>query len=215
MLYALSIGWCISHIFPCLCKSIQFIDIKKWLLLRFYVQSDNAFMLDSKQVCQWVKTNGSSWSAVMCWVGCWRGKMLDSLSIKSQRRHRSQLTSTSAAVCCPFIVLSVSALLSVSGITSATQNPDEFRQSVMDMKSDIKTGRTSPVHSSAGGSCILYLFIYYLEIHSFICNTREILNTSVCNMKSDRHQGNALTGASIKMTTTRYNKCKNPDKSEL
>jgi len=34
-------------------------------------------------------------------------------------------------------------------------------------------------------------------------------------MKSDRHQGNALTGASIKMTNTRYNKCKNPDKSEL
>ena len=34
-------------------------------------------------------------------------------------------------------------------------------------------------------------------------------------MKSDRHQGNALTGASIKMTNTRYNKCKNPDKSDL
>ena len=34
-------------------------------------------------------------------------------------------------------------------------------------------------------------------------------------MKSDRHQGNALTGASIKMTNTRYNECKNPDKSEL
>jgi len=34
-------------------------------------------------------------------------------------------------------------------------------------------------------------------------------------MKSDRYQGNALTGASIKMTNTRYNKCKNPDKSEL
>jgi len=37
----------------------------------------------------------------------------------------------------------------------------------------------------------------------------------VCNMKSERHQGNALTGASIKMTNTRYNKCKNPDKSDL
>jgi len=24
--------------------------------------------------------------------------------------------------------------------------------------------------------------------------------TSICNMKSERHQGNALTGASIKMT---------------
>jgi len=59
-----------------------------------------------------------------------------------------------------------------------------------------------------------YLFIYS-EIHSFICSTREILKTSVCNMKSDRHQGNALTDASIKMTNTRYNKCKNPDKSEL
>jgi len=34
-------------------------------------------------------------------------------------------------------------------------------------------------------------------------------------MKSDRHQGNALTGASIKMTNTRYNKFKRPDKSEL
>ena len=34
-------------------------------------------------------------------------------------------------------------------------------------------------------------------------------------MKSDRHQGNALTGASIKITNTRYNKCKNPDKSDL
>ena len=34
-------------------------------------------------------------------------------------------------------------------------------------------------------------------------------------MKSERHQGNALTGASIKMTNTRYNKCKNPDRSEL
>ena len=34
-------------------------------------------------------------------------------------------------------------------------------------------------------------------------------------MKSDRHQGNALTGASIKMTNTRYDKCKNPGKSEL
>ena len=34
-------------------------------------------------------------------------------------------------------------------------------------------------------------------------------------MKSDRHQGNALAGASIKITNTRYNKCKNPDKSDL
>jgi len=34
-------------------------------------------------------------------------------------------------------------------------------------------------------------------------------------MKSDRQQGNALTGTSIKMTNTRYTKCKNPDKSEL
>jgi len=34
-------------------------------------------------------------------------------------------------------------------------------------------------------------------------------------MKSNRHQGNALTGASIKITNTRYNKCKNPDKSDL
>ena len=42
-----------------------------------------------------------------------------------------------------------------------------------------------------------------------------ILKTSVCNMKSDSHQGNALTGASIKITNTRYNKCKNPDKSDL
>jgi len=56
---------------------------------------------------------------------------------------------------------------------------------------------------------------YHLEIRSFICSTREILNTSVCNMKSGRHQGNALIGASIKTTNTRYNKCKNPDKSEL
>jgi len=34
-------------------------------------------------------------------------------------------------------------------------------------------------------------------------------------MKSNRHQGNALTDASIKITNTRYNKCKNPDKSDL
>jgi len=34
---------------------------------------------------------------------------------------------------------------------------------------------------------MIYLFIY-LEIHSFICSTREILKTSVCNMKSDELQ---------------------------
>jgi len=34
-------------------------------------------------------------------------------------------------------------------------------------------------------------------------------------MKSERNQGNALTGDSIKITNTRYNKCKNPDKSDL
>jgi len=36
-------------------------------------------------------------------------------------------------------------------------------------------------------------------------------------MKSERHQGNALTGASIKITNICYNKykCKNPDRSEL
>jgi len=36
-------------------------------------------------------------------------------------------------------------------------------------------------------------------------------------MKSERHQGNALTGASIKITDICYNKCKckNPDRSEL
>jgi len=33
-------------------------------------------------------------------------------------------------------------------------------------------------------------------------------------MRPERHQGNALTGASIK-SQTRYNKCKNPDSSEL
>jgi len=37
----------------------------------------------------------------------------------------------------------------------------------------------------------------------------------MCNMKSERHQGNALTVASIKMSDTRYNKCKNSDRSEL
>jgi len=55
----------------------------------------------------------------------------------------------------------------------------------------------------------------HLEIHSFIYSTREILKTSMCNMKSERDQGNALTGASIKTTNTRYNKSKNPDRSEL
>ena len=64
-------------------------------------------------------------------------------------------------------------------------------------------------------SVVIYFLFIYLEIHSFICSTREILKTSVCNMKSDRHQGNALTGASIKITNTHYNKCKNPDKSDL
>jgi len=34
-------------------------------------------------------------------------------------------------------------------------------------------------------------------------------------MKSERHQGNALTGASVRMTDIRYNKCKNTDISEL
>jgi len=34
-------------------------------------------------------------------------------------------------------------------------------------------------------------------------------------MKSERHQGSALRGASIKLTDIRYNKCKNTDRSEL
>jgi len=39
----------------------------------------------------------------------------------------------------------------------------------------------------------------------------------MCSMKSERHQGNALTGASIKITDICYNKCKckNPDRSAL
>jgi len=42
------------------------------------------------------------------------------------------------------------------------------------------------------GEAYFYLFIY-LEIHSFIYSTREILKTSVCSMKSERHHGNELT----------------------